>query len=320
MAISKDITERLKGLLKENPEGLSITDIVKAIPINRNTASRYLDTLLVSGQVEMRHFGMAKIYSLANRLPISSVLAISSEYVLQIDQSFRIIFVNAPFLDLLEIPERELIGKKIEFTRIPALFDEEFSLLQRWISDAHSGIERRGELILATKGRILSCRVTPAVFSEGQKGVSVLLEDITARRRDEQRLKDSEEKFRSIVEASTDGIYVCDEQGRTIEWNDALVRITGITRNEAIGTQLTDLIIRTAVPEEGNRAYVDSVTNDIKNALRKQKSRYFSCTIRESRSCVLMGTGGSSGRPSFPSRPNGGSGLDRLFMTRPSAG
>jgi PAS domain S-box-containing protein len=276
MAISKDIIERLKGLLKENPEGLSITDIVKAIPINRNTASRYLDTLLVSGQVEMRNFGMAKIYSLANRLPISSVLAISSEYVLQVDQSFRIIFVNAPFLDLLEISERDLIGKKIEYTHIPALFDEEFSLLQRWISDAHSGIERKGELILATKGRIFSCRVTPAVFAEGQKGVSVLFEDITARRRDEQRLKDSEEKFRSIVEASTDGIYVCDEQGRTIEWNEALVRITGITRKEAIGTQLTDLIIRTAVPEDGNRAYVDSITSDIKNALRKQKSRYFS--------------------------------------------
>jgi PAS domain S-box-containing protein len=275
MAISKDVTERLKGLLKENPEGLSITDIVRAIPINRNTASRYLDTLLVSGQVELRHFGMAKIYSLANRLPISSVLAISSEYVLQIDQSFRIIFVNAPFLDLLEISERELIGKKIEFTRIPALFDEDFSLLQRWISDAHSGIERKGELILAQKCRILFCRVNPAVFSEGQKGVSVLLEDITERRRDEQRLKESEEKFRSIIEASTDGIYVCDEKGRTIEWNDALVRITGITRNEAIGAQLTDLIVRTTVPEEGDRAYVDSITNDIKNALRKKKSRYF---------------------------------------------
>lgn len=276
MAISKDITERLKNLLRKHPEGLSITDMVKSIPINRNTASRYLDTLLVSGQVEMRHFGMAKIYSLSRRLPISSVLAISSEYVLQIDQSFRLIFVNAPFLELLEIPERDLIGKKIEFTRIPVLFDEEYPRLQRWISDAHSGIERKGELILAAKGRILSCRVTPAVFAEGQKGVSVLMEDITARKRDEQQLKDSEEKFRSIVEASTDGIYVCDEQGRTIEWNDALVRITGITRREAIGTPLTDLILRTTLPEDRKEGYIETLIQEIKNALRKRKSPYFS--------------------------------------------
>jgi PAS domain S-box-containing protein len=274
MAINREITERLRALLKEHPKGLSITDIVKTIPINRNTASRYLDTLLVSGQVEMRHFGMAKIYSLSERLPVSSVLAISSEYVLQLDQGLRIIFVNAPFLDLLEIPERDLAGRKIEFTRIPALFDEEFSRLQSWISDGHSGIERKGEITLPAKGRIFSCRVSPAVFAEGQKGVSVLLEDITARKRDEQRLRESEGRFRSIVEASTDGIFVCDEQGCIIEWNDALYRITGISREEAIGRPLLDLIIRSTVPEDRNGAYIDSIRSELKNAFRKRKSRY----------------------------------------------
>jgi len=274
MAISKDISEQLKEVLRKHPEGLSITDIVKAIPINRNTASRYLDTLLVSGQVEMRHFGMAKIYSVSQRLPISSVLAISSEHVLQLDHSLRIIFVNARFLDLMGIPERDLIGKKIEFTRIPALFEEEFSLLQQWISDSHSGIERKGEINLPAKGRIFSSRVSPAVFTEGQRGVSVLMEDITARKRDEQRLKESEEKFRSIVEASIDGIFVCDEQGRVIEWNNALHRITGISRKEAIGIPLMDLIMQTTVPEDRNNAYFDSIRRELKNAFRKRKSRY----------------------------------------------
>lgn len=126
MAISKDIAKRLKGILREHPEGLSITDIVRKISVNRNTASRYLDMLLVSGQVEMRHFGMAKIYTVTSRLPISSVLEISSDYVLQIDQSFRIIFINVPFLKLLQIPERGLLGKKIEFTGIPTIFGGNF--------------------------------------------------------------------------------------------------------------------------------------------------------------------------------------------------
>lgn len=275
MAVSRDIAGRIKDLLKDYPEGVSITDIVKVIPINRNTASRYLDTLLVSGQVEMRHFGMAKLYSLAHRLPVSSVLSISSEYVMQLDRSLRIIYLNAPFLDLLEVAERDIVGKKIDYSRIPPLFEDEYSLLLRWISEGLSGVKRREELALVAKGRFFSCRVTPAVLADGQKGVSVLLEDITARKQKEEQLKDSEGKFRSIVEASTDGILVCDEEGRMIEWNNTLSQITGIPREEAIGVSLPDIMSRTLVPEDRNRSRIDTAAHELKNAIRTRKSRHF---------------------------------------------
>ena len=60
MVLRKEIALQIKNLLKENPQGLSITDIVKVVTINRNTAGRYLENLLISGQVEMRRLGMAK--------------------------------------------------------------------------------------------------------------------------------------------------------------------------------------------------------------------------------------------------------------------
>ena len=59
MVLNREITAQIKSVLKENPQGLSITDIVAAVDINRNTAGRYLENLLVSGQVEMRQLGMA---------------------------------------------------------------------------------------------------------------------------------------------------------------------------------------------------------------------------------------------------------------------
>ena len=74
MVLRKEITLQIKDLLKENPQGLSITDIVKVVDINRNTAGRYLENLLISGQVEMRRLGMAKIYVLSQRVPLSAVL------------------------------------------------------------------------------------------------------------------------------------------------------------------------------------------------------------------------------------------------------
>jgi PAS domain S-box-containing protein len=275
MAINRDISGRIRDLLREHPEGLSITNIVRALPINRNTASRYLDTLLVSGQVEMRHFGMAKIYTLSRRLPVTSVLSISSEYVLQVDQYLRIIFMNVPFFDLLKFPEQDLIGRKIDSTPISAFFDEAYPLLFRWINEGLAGVERRGELVLAAQGYIFSCRVTPAVFSEGQKGVSVLLEDITSRKQDEMQLRESEEKFRSIVEASTDGILVCDEEGRIIEWNKALSGISGISREAVIGTSLEDIMNHTLIPERRHRHPMDHAISKVNFAIPARKSRLF---------------------------------------------
>ncbi len=247
MAISRDISDRIKDLLRDHPEGLSITGIVNILPINRNTASRYLDTLLISGQVEMRHFGMAKIYSLAKRLPISSVLSVSSEYVLQVDQGFRIVYLNTPFLDLLGLPEREFTGKKIEFTQIPAFFEEKYPLLFRWISEGLAGVERRGEIALAEKERTLSCRVTPTVFTEGQRGVSVLFEDITARKRDEKRLRDSEEKFRTLFNNAVDiitihGIRPDGLPGTFLEVNDVACRMLGYTHVELLRMSPQDII------------------------------------------------------------------------------
>jgi PAS domain-containing protein len=114
MVLKKEISLQIKNLLKEHPHGLRITDIVKKVNINRNTAGRYLENLLVSGQVEMRRFGMAKIYTLSQRVPLSALLSISSELILQLDSSLRIIFANEPFLLLVGTDNKSLLGKNVD--------------------------------------------------------------------------------------------------------------------------------------------------------------------------------------------------------------
>ena len=58
MGLIKDITSKIKDILNKNPQGMTITQIARKTRINRNTVGRYLENLLVSGQVEMHRFGM----------------------------------------------------------------------------------------------------------------------------------------------------------------------------------------------------------------------------------------------------------------------
>ncbi|MDD3407350.1 MAG: helix-turn-helix domain-containing protein, partial [Methanomicrobium sp.] len=57
---SKRELSRVMELLKEEPRGLSITDISRLLNMNRNSVSKYLNMLLISGHVDMRSIGVAK--------------------------------------------------------------------------------------------------------------------------------------------------------------------------------------------------------------------------------------------------------------------
>jgi len=212
MVLKKEITNQIKDILKENPQGLSITDIVKAVKINRNTVGRYLENLLVSGQMEMRRFGMAKIYTLSQRVPLSAVLSLSSELVAQLDSSLRFIFANEPFLKLIGTKSEDLIGKNIEYTPVITIFYDSFPWLFRKIQDGLNGKESSGEISPQIKNLIFFFRIAPTVFENGRKGVSVILEDITEQKLAEKALRESEVKFRSITENSPDMILMLNQK------------------------------------------------------------------------------------------------------------
>jgi PAS domain S-box-containing protein len=245
MVLKKEITFQIKDILKKNPQGLSITEIVKAVGINRNTAGRYLETLLVSGQVEMRRFGMAKIYMLSQRVPLTAVLSISSELVIQLDSHLRIIFTNEPFLDLIGIDEKDILGKNIEYTPVALVFDELFVKFIERIKEGVAGIEWSGEIELPSKGIILFCRIAPTVFDDGRRGVSIILEDITQRKKGERALLESEATARALMNSPTDTVILMDTHGIILDLND-----TAAFKFKKLGDNLIGTLADTLIPDE----------------------------------------------------------------------
>jgi PAS domain S-box-containing protein len=234
MALSRQTTAKITDLLREYPQGLSITDIVKKIDINRNTAGRYLENLLVSGQVEMRHFGMAKIYALSNRIPQSAMLSISSDLVMQLDSNLRIVYVNEPFLNLLRVTLTDISGKNIEYSEAVLLFEDSLENFITLLKTGISGKEWHGTLALNKGDLFYSCYITPMVLNDGRKGVSVRMEDLTELRHHEIALQESEARLRSIINASPVGIGVASERV-ILEVNNRLCQMTGYSAGELIG-------------------------------------------------------------------------------------
>ncbi|MBC8394740.1 MAG: PAS domain S-box protein, partial [Deltaproteobacteria bacterium] len=67
--------------------------------------------------------------------------------------------------------------------------------------------------------------------------------DITRRRKTEQALKESEEKFQSISSSMKDALLTMDDRGEITYWNEAAGKIFGYTKDEVMGKDLHRLLV-----------------------------------------------------------------------------
>lgn len=68
----------------------------------------------------------------------------------------------------------------------------------------------------------------------------------------EHKLRESENKFRSVIEYSSDGIALIDRQGRITEWNHAAEEITGFSRSEVMGQEMSEISFQCLPKENRN--------------------------------------------------------------------
>jgi diguanylate cyclase (GGDEF)-like protein/PAS domain S-box-containing protein len=80
-----------------------------------------------------------------------------------------------------------------------------------------------------------------SAFDSEQGLIYAAARDVTDRREAEQRVREAEERFRRSFEDSPTGMALVDLRrevgGRVLEVNEALVELTGLTRDELVGTQ-----------------------------------------------------------------------------------
>ncbi len=228
--LDQERVDSIKKHLRWNPRGLTISDLTSKLDLNRNLVAKSLDMLLISGQVEMEVIGTAKVYFLSHRVPISTMLEFSSDYVIVLDTEQRILQVNEPVLTLLHEKRESLVGKTTSEIMNP------FFCCLPTIEPAENGRvadEKITELSTVLNGEPLHFRVkqVPTAFEDGGKGVTFIIEDITAKKTFEETLQLSESRYRGIVEDQTEFITRFRPDGTLIFMNDSYARYLG--RNPA---------------------------------------------------------------------------------------
>ncbi|MCC7564847.1 MAG: PAS domain S-box protein [Methanomicrobiaceae archaeon] len=236
-----DELSRILELLQAHPRGMSVSDIAAAIAINRNTASRYLDMLRISGQVEMKTYGKAKVFYISQRVPISAMLNFSSDLVAVLDRDERIIQINDAACAFFNTDRDALLGRELAKSPLAA-FDH--PLIWAKIREALGGTEVVEELRFFRRGEELFFRmkVIPTVFNDGTPGVTIILEEITEEKRAEEALRESEQMFRNLVENINDVIWNVNGAGVFIYMSPKCREVLGYAPDDMIGRSPRDFM------------------------------------------------------------------------------
>ncbi len=103
-------------------------------------------------------------------------------------------------------------------------------------------------------------------------GCTILARNITERRRMELDLKESETRFREIINQIHDGIIVFDEEGKILLWNKGTERISGLSSEDVVSKSIVDIRYQSMPPEIRN---MDTVKNAIKGIVSQKNPKEY---------------------------------------------
>jgi PAS domain S-box-containing protein len=182
MQSEQDTPGRILRSLKFRPKGMTITEIAKTLKSNRNSVSKHLEVMQAAGQVEARLVGNAKVYSVAQRVPLSAFLCFTKNLILVLDADLTIVQANDQCLRRFGRTKEELVGRNLREAALPVVSSlKSLALVEN--------LEREQVIADIPHRRndgsesFYQMQAIPTTFEGGERGCTLILEDITERKR-----------------------------------------------------------------------------------------------------------------------------------------
>ncbi len=164
-------------------------------------------------------------------------LDIAPSIILALDSAGRITLLNREGSNILACDQQAVVGKKWIENFIPERCREKVrSIFNRLM--AGEIVEDTEEAVLTGEGqeKIICWRTTPLTDESGRIiGILSSGEDITERKKVAEALRESEARYRAVIENSHAGILVVDDYFKFEYVNEQLCQILGYPREEIVG-------------------------------------------------------------------------------------
>ncbi len=176
----------------------------------------------------------------------------ASDGICIIDEMGGIDYSNSYFCDMINIPNRKILGKALPYFVTDASREKANNVIKKTMhGEKILGLEvelkKEGDGTIAAE-----INTSPIIWNDKTIGGFVTIRNIEERKKAENALKESEERYRSIVEKSHAGITIIDNSFCTTYANNQMAKILGYSTNEIVGEDF-----RKFLDEESKKLAVD---------------------------------------------------------------
>jgi two-component system cell cycle sensor histidine kinase/response regulator CckA len=180
--------------------------------------------------------------------------------MVMIDQDGTFKYINPKFRELFGYDLTDVPTGKTWFKKAYPDPTYRHRVISDWVNDLESSKlgEKRSRVFTATC-KDGTEKIVNFISVQLERGEQLIVcEDITERKRAEESLRESEERYRTILGNIEDGYYEVDLPGNFTFFNDSLCRMLGYSRDEMVGMgnqQYTDQENRKKLFQAFNEVY-----------------------------------------------------------------
>ncbi|WP_446742570.1 sensor domain-containing phosphodiesterase [Silvibacterium acidisoli] len=211
-----------------------VVDVVAPVAPARNAFNNDEVSLLSLGSFPIER--AAQLHAIYDGAPVG---------LCYLSRELRYISVNRRFSEIEGAAILSMIGRTVK-----EVFPDRFSLYEPYLRRALGGEALRGfeltrpALHAGDPNQVILFSCEPARDEANVViGLSLAVMDITERKQREQELKESELRFRTIIDLNPETPWILDKNGNIIEIGSKWEKVTGFTREEVLNRGYLDTVV-----------------------------------------------------------------------------